>query len=250
MRKSIFFSIRTILTLCFLLSFTGCGQIGKQALFKSNETTETSEVINLFQLQQPIEGDKIAIVETEIGAIKFKLFTDLSPQCVKIFNNYVDLDYYLGASFDRAEPGLINQIDYHATFPDEIDEAEKMFYPYEDVLELKHIKGAVSLIYQFGEYTSPSLVFVMGSEVSQEDLDIMAYLGEESYSKDMIATYRPIGGMPSFDGRFTVIGQVYEGYEVLEAINQLPVEEAADNMSHHLLKDPLKIKIIEIKMYE
>ncbi len=247
MRKTIHLVPQFLLIIFVIMGLSGCGQRVNKTL---SETNEANEALTLFQLQQPKEGDEIAIIETELGTIKFKLFTDLSPQCVDIFRNYAISDYYSDVAFDRIEPGFINQIDYKATFPDEVDEAEKMFYPLEDALDLKHIKGAVSLIYQYGEYASPSLAFVMSGEVSQEELDLMAYLGEESYSKDMIAFYRESGGMPSFDGRFTVIGQVYEGYDVLEAINQLPVEEAADNKSHHLPKEPLAIKRITIEKYK
>ena len=246
MRKTIQLTLHILLIIFVSMGFAGCGQSANKASVKS----ESNEASTLFQLEPPKEGDEIAIVETDLGTIKFKLFTDLSPQCVEIFKNYAIADYYSDVAFDRIEPGFMSQIDYKATFPDEVDEAEKMFYPLEDALDLKHIKGAVSLIYQNGEYASPSLAFVMSGEVSQEELDLMAYLGEESYSKDMITEYHEDGGMPSFDGRFTVIGQVYEGYDVLEAISQLPVEEASDNKSHHLPKEPLAIKRITIETYK
>jgi len=247
MRKTIILTLQVLLIIFIIMGLAGCGESVNKTLSETNEANETS---TLFQLQQPMEGDKIASVETELGAIKFKLFTDLSPQSVDIFRNYTNSEYYSNVEFDRIEPGFINQIDYKATFPDDVDEAEKLCYPHEDSLELKHIKGAVSLIYQYGEYVSPSLAFVMGGDVSQEELHLMAYLGEEFYIKDIVAVYREGGGMPSFDGRFTVIGQVYEGYDVLEAINQLPVEEAADNKSQHLPKEPLAIKRITIEKYK
>jgi len=243
MRNIVYRAIPIFLMLIFLV---GCSQISTDA----PEVQDVTEDINSLQLQFPNAGDSIVVMETELGVIKFVLFEKLSPQGVDIFRGYADSNYYKNSSFDRIEPGTANQMDYKSTYPDDMDESDKTYYPLENSPDLKHIKGAVSLIYQVGEFVSPSLAFIVGGEVSQEEIDLMEYLGEESYSKEIIEVYQKEGGMPSLDGRFTVIGQVYEGFEVLEAINQLPVQESDDNKSHHVPKEPIPIKNLRIQIFE
>ncbi len=237
---------KVMLILGIMMLLVGCDQ----SVPKKIGAQDVTEDVIPFQLQPPSAGDEIVILETELGTIKYKLFGDYSPQGVDLFKRYVNSGYYTNGSFDRIEPGTVNQIDYGSTFPDEVDESEKVYYPLEDSPNLKHISGAVSLIYQVGEFVSPSLAFIVGGEVTQEEFELMDYLGEESYNKEIIESYRKDGGMPSFDGRFTVIGQVYEGIEVLELINQLPIQESKDNKSHHVPKEPLAIKSLSVEIYE
>ncbi len=243
MRNIFYRAMPILLVLIFLV---GCSQ----SATKTYEAQEITKDLIPFQLQLPNSGDPIVVIETELGVIKFVLFEQLSPQGVDIFKGYANSNYYSNGSFDRIEPGTAIQMDYKSTFPDDIDEADKSYYPLENSASLKHIKGAVSLIYQVGEFVSPSLAFIVGGEVSQEEIDLMEYLGEESFSKELIEVYQKEGGMPSLDGRFTVIGQVYEGFEVLEAINQLPIQESMDNKSHHVPKEPLAIKSLSVEIYE
>lgn len=242
--RNIFY--RAIPILLMLLFLVGCSQSATQ----TPEVQNVREDLNPLQLQLPSSGDPIVVIETELGVIKFVLFEKLSPQGVDILKGYADSSYYSNGSFDRIEPGTAIQIDYKSTFPDDMDDADKTYYPLEKSPELKHIKGAVSLIYQVGEFVSPSLAFIVGGDVSQEEIDLMKYLGEESYSKEIIEVYQKEGGMPSLDGRFTIIGQVYEGFEVIEAINQLPVKESDDNKQHHVPIEPIPIKKMSIQIYE
>ncbi len=243
--KNKYYSVLLIFAVVMLL--TSCSQ---GELKGTDANAEGSEEIIPYQIKPPKEGDEIVVVETELGSIKFKLFGELSPQYVKVFKGYVGTDYYSNASFDRIEQGIANQIAYRSTFAEEEKTDVMLPYPYEDAPNLKNIKGAVCLIYQVDEFVSPSLAFVIGSEVTQEEIDLMSYLGEESYSKEIIELYQKEGGLPSFDGLFTVIGQVYEGFDVVEAINQLPVKASDENKTHHVPITPFPIKSFTIEVYK
>ncbi len=54
---------------------------------------------------------------------------------------------------------------------------------------------------------------------------IMANRKEFKYSPEQIEVYTKIGGTPSLDGLYTVFGEVYEGLDVVEAINSVHIDK-------------------------
>ena len=43
----------------------------------------------------------------------------------------------------------------------------------------------------------------------------------------MIATYKTVGGTPHLDGQYTIFGEVTEGMEILDRIQQMPTDQFA-----------------------
>ena len=68
----------------------------------------------------------------------------------------------------------------------------------------------------------------------------------QEMTEDIEAKYREVGGQPSLDGRFTVFGQTVEGFDVIEAINAVEVEQQPnmDEVSHPVEK--IVIESVEI----
>lgn len=58
----------------------------------------------------------------------------------------------------------------------------------------------------------------------QERLDTMTQ-GRVKLTPEMIETYKTVGGTPHLDGQYTVFGEVVEGLDVVERIQQMPVDE-------------------------
>ena len=57
----------------------------------------------------------------------------------------------------------------------------------------------------------------------QERLDTMTH-GRVKLTQEMIETYKTIGGTPHLDGQYTVFGEVVEGLDVVERIQQMAVD--------------------------
>lgn len=57
--------------------------------------------------------------------------------------------------------------------------------------------------------------------------------------------YKEIGGLPELDGRYTVLGQVYEGMEVVKKIAEQETDDDDAPVS-----DPVKIKKITFEKVE
>lgn len=53
------------------------------------------------QLAAPVKGDKIAIMTTNKGVIKFKLFEKECPKTVENFKTHAENGYYEGIIFHR-----------------------------------------------------------------------------------------------------------------------------------------------------
>ena len=74
--------------------------------------------------------------------------------------------------------------------------------------------------------------------------DLRAYL---EMTDEMEVKYREVGGFPGFDGEVTVFGQTVDGFDVIDAISAVEVEELPtyDNELSHPVQ-PIVIESVEI----
>ena len=59
----------------------------------------------------------------------------------------------------------------------------------------------------------------------------------EGFADDVKARYNEKGGTPSLDGDYTVFGQVYEGFDVIDSISSAEVELGSDGAESKPVKD-------------
>ncbi len=147
------------------------------------------------QLTPPQKGDKIAILDTDLGTIKFKLFPDLAPEMVKNFETLATEGKYNNVPFHRViEDFMIQTGDFTrknglggysykgpgTELPDEITS------------KLQHLYGTVSMA-NHGPNTNGSQFFIVTNK----------------------------NGTPHLDGGYSIFGQVYEGMDVALRIASL-----------------------------
>ena len=90
---------RLIRVILILTIFMGALSLGLMILSDQREKNNKSIVIDvdtmkLVQLEAPKEGDKIAIVDTTLGEIRFVLYPDYSPKAVENFVKLAESGYY------------------------------------------------------------------------------------------------------------------------------------------------------------
>ncbi len=214
MKKFITASTMQILSLSLLTLFlSGCAEQAKAPVIddennqmtiseQADETDQSAETVkepvaeqDVDQLAPPKAGDKVAIIDTDYGAIKVKLFSDLTPEMAKNFEELANQGNYNGVPFHRVMKDFMIQTgDFTnkngtggysykgpgTTLEDEITPA------------LKHLYGTVSMANR-GPDTNGSQFFIVTNEK----------------------------GTPFLDGGYTVFGQVYEGMDVAEKIEAL-----------------------------
>ncbi|MBQ3523373.1 MAG: peptidylprolyl isomerase [Clostridia bacterium] len=170
------------------------------------------------QLNKPTENDTIAIVKTNMGEIKIKLFPQFAPKTVENFTTHAKNGYYDGIIFHRVikdfmiqggDPtgtGAGGQSIWGHAFPDEFTG------------ELHNLRGALSMA-NAGPNTNGSQFFIVQANSCPEDFIMqMKQIDEKVFPTECVEAYEEIGGTPWLDFRHTVFGQVYDGMDVVDAI--------------------------------
>ncbi|HCH28200.1 MAG TPA: peptidylprolyl isomerase [Ruminococcaceae bacterium] len=189
----------------------------------------------MLQLEPPKEGDIIAIMHTDMGDIKIKLFPDKAPKAVENFVTHSKNNYYNGLIFHR----VINDFMIQGGDPTGTgmggesiwgEEFEDEFVP-----ELHNLYGALSMA-NAGPCTNGSQFFIVQAKsVPANMIEQMRELPDH-FPPETVEAYEKFGGTPWLDFRHTVFGQVIDGMEVVEKIaavevgsNDKPVEDVIIN---------------------
>ena len=183
------------------------------------------------QLSTPQKGDTLAVMHTNMGDIKIKLFPEKAPKTVENFVTHSKNGYYNGLKFHRVindfmiqggDPrgnGTGGESIWGGSFSDEFDP------------ELHNLRGALSMA-NSGPNTNGSQFFIVQArEVPANMLEQMRDLEDNGFPADITAAYAELGGTPWLDFRHTVFGQVTDGMDVVDAIaavetnNDVPCED-------------------------
>lgn len=169
-------------------------------------------------------GDTVAVMRTNKGDIKIKLFGEYAPKTVENFTTHAKNGYYNGLIFHRiikdfmiqgGDPtgtGMGGESIWGDAFEDEFCK------------ELHNIKGALSMA-NAGPNTNGSQFFIVQANTCPENmLNQMKQMGEQSgFSAETIENYEKFGGTPWLDFRHSVFGQVYEGMDIVDNIAETKV---------------------------
>lgn len=187
--------------------------------------------MNAFQLRTPKTGETIAVMHTNMGDIKIKLFPDKTPKTAENFITHAKNGYYDGLKFHRVikdfmiqggDPlgtGIGGESIWGGKFEDEFD------------TELHNLRGALSMA-NAGPNTNGSQFFIVqANEAPANMLEQMEELVDSGFPRDIIEAYRELGGTPWLDFRHTVFGQVFEGMDIVDniaavkTVNDVPCDD-------------------------
>lgn len=172
------------------------------------------------QTDKPIAGEKVAVIKTNMGDIKIRLFPEYAPKAVENFTVHASNGYYNGLIFHRVindfmiqggDPtgtGCGGESIWGKPFPDEFS------------VELHNFRGALSMA-NSGKNTNGSQFFIVqATKVPDYLLDQMKDI-PQLFPDTVIDTYKSIGGTPWLDMKHTVFGQVFDGMEVVDKIAEV-----------------------------
>ena len=195
-----------------------------------------------FQTKTPALGDTVAVMHTNMGVIKIKLFVDEVPRTTKNFIELSKKGYYNGIIFHRVikdfmiqggDPtgtGMGGESIYGEKFEDEFS------------VKLHNVRGSLSMA-NAGPNTNGSQFFIVQADsVPDGMVEQMEQLTDRGFPEESIADYKELGGTPWLDFKHSVFGQVYEGMDVVDAIANVKT-----NGSDKPLED---VKIISIDINE
>lgn len=200
--------------------------------------------LKLEQLQMPKSGEEVAIISTNYGDIKIRLFPEVAPKAVENFKTHAKNGYYNGVTFHRVmEDFMIQGGDPQGTGRG----GESIWgAPFEDEFhnDYRNFNGALSMA-NAGPGTNGSQFFIVQkSDVEKQTMDQMKAAVKDGLSEDVVKAYEELGGTAWLDFNHTVFGQVYEGMDVVNKIAK--VKTGAGNMP----VEPVVMEKVEILEYK
>jgi cyclophilin family peptidyl-prolyl cis-trans isomerase len=161
-------------------------------------TTESSEELSKYR----------AVLETSMGNITFQFSPDKAPNHVRNFLRLASVGFYDGTAFHRVVKGFVIQGGFLPTRSEPLDITQdryirKMAPEFSDI---QHDKGTVSLAH--------------GDDPASGDASFFIVLART----------------PVLDGKYSAFGKVVEGMDVVEKIEQVPVNGETPTMRVDLKK--------------
>ncbi len=207
------------------------------------------------QLEKPEEGEEIAVLETNMGTIKIRLFPEEAPKTVQNFKELIQKGYYDGITFHRVIEGFMIQGGDPTATGTGGESAFGEDFEDEFSKNLVNIRGSLAMA-NSGPNTNSSQFFInqagpeefagwdyfqsaYDSYKSNEEMFTSIYgynwpdMGKvtDAYKK----LYEENGGNPNLDGAYaigdrghTVFGQVFEGMDVVDAIAAVKTDPDTD----------------------
>ena len=242
------------LTICAVLSvsaFSGC--------------SKKPDDVNIKNFIQPKKGEEIAVITIkDYGDIKIKLFEDEAPLAVKNFKALAEDRFYDELIIHRVQKDSVIQGGdpkgdgtggKSVTFDskDNIvknDEGNIVYtdkgFNQEISDNLLNFTGAVGYA---TDYTSmnKSQFYILSTKKGEVDDDYFKLLKKDYkklFADNVVEKYKEVGGEPYFDGSYTIFGQVFEGMEVVERINEVKVN------SSYKPNEQIMIEKVEIVKYQ
>lgn len=194
----------------------------------SNESVDSS-TDPAGQFTKPEKGDTVAeIAIKDYGSIYVKFFKDVAPKAVENFTKHAKDGYYNGLTFHRVisdfmiqggDPtgtGMGGESIWGDAFEDEFSE------------DVQPYRGALCMA-NSGPNTNGSQFFIVQAKQTypQETLTQIEQQYGVKFNENAVANYGKVGGTPWLYHVHTVFGQVYDGYDVLDAVASAEVSNDA-----------------------
>ena len=140
-----------------------------------------------------VENNKVAVIETDKGTIKFTFYPDEAPNTVENFVKLANQGFYNGIKFHRVEPGFViqggdpNSKDDDPTNDGQGDPGYTIDAEFSD---LNHVDGTVAMARSSDPNSAGSQFYIC------------------------------LADQPSLDRQYTIFGQVSEGLDVVHKIQK------------------------------
>lgn len=211
---------------------------------ESKETEKNTAVSGLPQFTAPEEGEEIAVMTTNMGTIKIKLFPQYAPKAVENFITHSKDGYYNGLIFHR----VINDFMIQGGDPKGTGTGGESIWkhPFEDEFNpmLHNFRGALSMANSGANTNGSQFFIVQAKEVMKDLIPQMKEVGTQYFPEDAIKKYEEVGGTPHLDYKHTVFGQVFEGMDIVDKIAAVKTDKYDKPVKDVMIE---KIEIVKYK---
>lgn len=251
-------AVRMVLIFTLIMGVTSLVVMLNSTLRANNKNTDITidpDTMKLVQLDEPREGDPIAIVDTTLGEIRFVLYPEQSPNAVKNFTELAEAGYYDNTYVFHSEGGAYSAAGAPNKDGSAKDNSHELverelhqdLWPFKGavcVMNTTVKRGLKEYLFGGGTYMNGSR-FMMLNTVEFND-EFKAELLDSSESKELADAFIEMGGIPNFSQQMTIIGQTYSGIEVVEQLSSL---ETADEGVYKFPKEEVMINSVTISTF-
>ncbi len=226
------------LILAFIFLFTSC------SANTESEERNYIEGSTEMQLALPVEGETIAVIETDLGSISIRLFANDAPMAVENFIGLANSGYFNGITFHRIVKDFVIQSgDATGTGTGGSTIWNNQAYPLEISDNLHHYTGALGIAHSGSGTDNTSQFYIVQTPSNNISNSQSVSLKDSGMREEVAEIYRQIGGTPHLDNMHTVFAQVFDGMDVVDAIAQVEVDENGQPL------EPVKITSVTITTY-
>lgn len=236
------------------VGLTGCTVT--ESNYNAMQDYDFSEM-TLVQLEEPKDGDTIAIIDTDLGEIRAVLYEDYCPNTVANFVERANNGEYNDISVNAIYGGTYFvsgcHLDEDGNYVGRDDDSEVVELEYN--VNLWPFKGALVAYCDLPGYSDARfLVCDNDDTMTQEQIDELKssltesdkYTAEAKTNlSNLFDKFIEVGGVFGMAGYVTVFGQAYEGLDVIESITA----RQSDESTYEPLDD-IKIKSVTISTYQ
>ena len=231
LKRVVFFSL--ILAIICLIYM-----IVSRLLYEKSRYVIDLDTMELVQLEEPKNDDTVAVIDTSLGEIKFVLYPQYAPNAVQNFIELAESGYYDNTYVFHSENGLYSAAgapEKNGDLPENFDKSRELvkrevhqnLWPFKGALCCLSTAFEQTFWQRFtgnGTYYCGSR-FAMLNSIEMTD-DIKKQIHDQSNSDELTDAFTENGGIPDFSQNITVIGQTYEGLDIVEALSTLETAES------------------------
>lgn len=224
--------LKVILILTLVMGGLTIGLLYAEGQRVKNDTYITVDpgTMKLIQLEEPKNGDPIAIIDTTEGEIRIVLYPEQSPEAVKNFTKLANDGYYDNTYIFESREGTYcgggtpakNGSVGKGTNERIKRELHQDLWPFRGavcMVQTDYVRTFKQKVLGGGTYYNGSRFYILNS-IDFTD-DIISDLRENSVSQELADAFVEKGGIPNFSQQMTIIGQTYEGFDVIERLSSL-----------------------------
>ena len=204
--------------------------------------------MNLIQLEEPQEGQTIITVYTTLGVFSAMLFPEHAPKTVANFIERVEEGFY-----ENRAVLAVREERYFLTGAFDSDgrqgvTSDGKLIPNEYSADLWPFKGAM-LSYSGREGFGDSRFLVVGSVPFTEEMESSMRSAKKSDGSqllpdELIKAFAENDSIAEFSARYTIFGQVIDGFDVLDKLLTIPTGDNTRPLEEHFIE---KIEISQWK---
>lgn len=199
------------------------------------------EKSNVKNFTAPKKGDTVIIMKLKgyEGEIKIKLFSEYAEKGVENFVGHAENGYYDGLIFHRIISDFMIQggdplgtgMGGESIWGEKFDGGVNT--------NVIHAAGAVAYANSGSTATNGSQFYIVTGDTYAEEQFA------EGYPEDAKQVYMNAGGTPFLDGGYTVFGQVYDGLDIVFAVQDVETDTTKDPTNPYVQDRPIEDVVIE-----